>query len=209
VARYPDWFEGLVGIENKPDLETPGALATQLRTDVSLGLLDRVVLATESHVTGAHLHRIPAPVGVWRVHRDAGGAAGEVDVEVIREAAPLDGGGGVELLAEHPGRTDVAVVDAPAVDRARRRVAERAYGKGWRPTDLPGCASMAPDGEGLPYCEHFERVVDPADCGPSCPGFEAADPPAVDAASLRAEGSAWDPDPDGAARRQAGLDSFE
>jgi hypothetical protein len=221
VARYPDdWAGRVLGVENKPDLGSPGDLATQLRKDVALGLLDEVVLATESHVTGAHLNRIPDAVGVWRVHREDGGARdragnGAADsshpalrVEVVREPTPLDDDGGVELLAEHPGRTDVAVADADDLAGARRRLLERAYGKGWRTYDLPGCVEVAPGDAGLPYCAWKGRVVDPGDCGPACPGFDPADPPAVDLDAVRDDRTDWVADPEGAASRQAGLDRF-
>jgi hypothetical protein len=64
VAAYPEWYGDLVAIENKPDLAEPGEMDRQLRFDVALGLFDRVVLATGSHVTRGHLNRIPEGVGV-------------------------------------------------------------------------------------------------------------------------------------------------
>jgi len=83
TTRYPDWIGELVGIENKPDLDTPGDLQRQLRIDVSLGLFDRVVLATESYVTDAHLNRLPEAVGVWRFNPETG------ERRVVREPTPL------------------------------------------------------------------------------------------------------------------------
>jgi hypothetical protein len=216
TTRYPDdWFGDLWAVENKPDLDRPGALERQLRTDVSLALADRVVLATASHVTGAHLNRIPDAVGVWRVHpegSDRSGAAapaGPADVEVLREPAPLPvDDPGVEVLDRHPGRVDVAVVDPAAKARVRRRVAERAYGKGWRPGAYPDCAELAPDDAALPVCAWKGRVVDPREeCGPACPGHDP-DPTDVDDGGARAERTDWRPDPPGPARRQSGLDRF-
>jgi hypothetical protein len=211
VARYPgDWFGRIVGIENKPDLGTPGALETQLRKDVSLALVDEAILATESHVTGAHLNRIPEDVGVWRVDP----THDPVDVEVIREPTPLDASGpGIEILDERPGETEIYPATAAEKVRARRRLAERAYGKGWRSYEFPDCAAVAAaDREGvagLPYCEWKGRLIDPAsECGPDCPGFEAADAPEVDLAAARADDSPWVADPEGRRRRQAGLDRF-
>lgn len=62
---------------------------------------------------------------------------------------------------------------------------------------------------GLTGCSHFDRLVDPAtDCGPSCPGFEPADPPAHDRAAHRDRHSPWVANPTGAARRQVALDRF-
>jgi hypothetical protein len=202
TTRYPDWIGGLVGIENKPDLGRPGDLQWQLRRDASLGLFDTVVLATESYVTGAHLNRIPDAVGVWRFTDD--------DIVVVREPTPLDPTApGIEPLTEGSLRTDVAVVDPEAKARKRRAIAERVYGKGWRPREYPGCVSMCPTDDGRPYCTAFDRVVDPGhDCGASCPAFEAADPPAVDCEALRDARTPWVADPDGVTRRQAGLDRF-
>ncbi|WP_277554852.1 DUF5787 family protein [Halobaculum limi] len=207
ATRYPDdWVGELVAIENKPDLGRPGDLRRQLRVDASLALFDQVVLATESHVTGAHLNRIPEAVGVWRFDPETG------DREVVREAGTLDADDwGVEPLDEYPGRTDIAVVSPAAKVHKRRRIAERAYGKGWRTYEFPGCGNCVADADGRPYCEHFGRVVDPASaCAESCAGFEAADPAADEgeAASLRAERTPWVRDPPGVGSRQAGLDRF-
>ncbi len=207
VARYPDWFGRLVGIENKPDLSKPGDLETQLRKDVSLGLVDEVILATESYVTGAHLNRIPEEVGVWRFDGEAGDAA---DVAVIREPTPLDtAGAGTELIETHVGRTDVRVVSAGAKANRRRRMAERAYGKGWRSYDLPGCAEIESRSGGVPYCRWKGRVVNPARCGTDCPGYDPADPPEIDWDEERDARTPWVAEPIGRTQRQAGLDRFE
>ncbi|WP_227353402.1 DUF5787 family protein [Haladaptatus salinisoli] len=201
VARYPDWFGRLVGIENKPDLGEPGDLRTQLRKDVSLALVDEVVLATESYVTRAHLNRIPEEVGVWRF--DAG------ELEVVREPTPLESDeAGTELVEEHAGRTDVRVVSADEKARRRRRMAERAYGKGWRTYEFPACAEIAPREGGLPYCRWKGRVVNPARCGADCPGHDPADPAEIDLDAERDSRTPWVADPAGRARRQAGLDRF-
>ena len=205
TTRYPrEWFAGLVGIENKPDLGEPGALGRQLRTDVSLGLFGEVVLATESHVTRAHLNRIPDEVGVWRFDPETGTR------EVIREAAPLSTGSpGVELVAERPLRTEIALIDSDAKERARMRVAERAYGKGWRTYDLPACAHAAATPDGRPYCAQFDRVVDPGrTCGAGCRAHDPGATPDVDGDELRDERTSWRRDPAGVVRRQSGLDRF-
>jgi len=212
TARYPaNWFGRVLAVENKPDLASPGSLERQLRLDVSLALVDAVVLATESHVTGAHLNRIPDAVGVWRYHRDRDA------LDVVRDPEPLPvDDPGVELLNEEPARTDVAVVDRGEKQGARRRLAERAYEKGWRTFDLPGCehvapgADPAPDGATLPYCAYHDRVVDPArDCGSDCPGFEPTAPPEVDLAAERDANTDWERDPAGRRTRQSGLDAFD
>lgn len=210
VARYPDWHGRIVGIENKPDLGRPGDLEAQLRTDVSLGLVDEVVLATESYVTGAHRNRIPDEVGIWRVHREDGAVR---EIEIVREATPLAvEEPGIEPLESHPGRTDVAVVSPAEKVRVRRRIAERAYGKGWRTYAFPDCAACRADdssGATLPHCEWAGRVVDAgADCGTACPGYEAASAADVDLAAERDRRTSWVADPDGRRRRQSGLDRF-
>ncbi|WP_281195905.1 DUF5787 family protein [Halorubrum sp. F4] len=205
TARYPDdWVGSLTAIENKPDLGTPGDLAAQLRYDAALGLFDRVVLATASYVTRAHLNRIPDAVGVWRFDPETG------DREVVREATPLDPDApGVEIREERSLRTEVALVSPEAKGRKRRRIAERAYGKGWRP-EPPACAHATLTADGRPRCGRFGRVVDPGrECGPGCPEHDPADPPALDRDRLRDERTAWVAEPDGGGpRRQSGLSRF-
>ena len=202
-VRYPDdWFSRLVAVENKPDLDRPGALEEQLAHDASLALFDRVVLATESHVTRAHLNRIPDAVGVWRVDSETGTR------EVVREAErlPVDEPG-VEPVERHPGRTDVRVVSPAAKERVRRRIAERAYGKGWRPAP-PACAHCAPTDDGRPYCVAFDRVVDPARDCEGCPERDPADPPVVDGTGLRDARTPWVAAPSGVGSEQSGLGDF-
>ncbi|OAQ52230.1 hypothetical protein HTG_11455 [Natrinema mahii] len=215
VARYPDWYDRIVGIENKPDLGRPGDLERQLRTDVGLALVDEAILATESYVTRAHLHRIPDEVGVWRIHRGGTAAGDGLEIEVIREPTPLASDEpGIEPLAAHPGRTEIEVVSPDAKARARRRLAERAYGKGWRTYGFPNCTACRPDdasGATLPYCEWTGRVVDAnSECGPDCPGHEprSAAEIAVDLEAERDRRTAWEAEPDGKRRRQSGLDRF-
>ena len=210
TARYPDWFSRVVGVENKPDLGRPGDLEMQLRRDVSLALFDEVWLATASHVTGAHLNRIPGEVGVWRFDPETG------ERRVVREASELDTRGpGVEVLEERPGRTEIRTVSADEKRRHRVRLAERAYGKGWRvPADaFPACGQCEVadrSGRGpLPGCAWKGRLDHPeAECGPDCGGFEASDPPVVDVRGARDAHSPWVADPDGRARRQSGLDRW-
>lgn len=204
TTRYPDeWFSTITAIENKPDLASPGDLERQLRFDVSLGLADRVILATGSYVTRAHLNRIPDSIGVWRL-RDG-------EREVIREPTPLDPEGwGVELGESRPLRTDVSPVPPSEKARKRCRIAERAYGKGWR-LDPPACThgrvGEAEDAS-VPYCSYYDRVVDPGECGSSCPGHEPAEPPEAGLATERDRHTPWIADPEGTKRRQADLDSF-
>ncbi|WP_336036128.1 DUF5787 family protein [Halobacterium yunchengense] len=208
TTRYPDWVGGLVGVENKPDLGRPGGLARQLRHDASLGVLDYAVVATESHVTRAHLNRFPDEVGVWRVDFDR-----EDPIEVIRQPERLDAEGpGLEVLDESAGKTDVWPVTAAEKARQRRRVAERAYGKGWRTYDRPACANAdrgaEADAAALPFCAYKDRLVDAAaECGPDCPGYDPADPPDADLDAERERNTPWRADA-GGRRRQSGLDQF-
>ena len=210
ATRYPaEWFGSIVGIENKPDLGSPGDLDRQLRIDVSLGLLDEVILATESYVTRAHLNRIPAEVGVWRYDPES------ADREVIREATPLGPTDyGVEVLDRVPGRTEIEIVPPARKARLRRRLAERAYGKGWRTYAFPSCAQVetreSAGTTSLPYCRWKGRTVQPAtECGPDCSGHEPADAPDVDPEAERERRTPWVRDPEGRVQEQAGLDRFE
>mgnify|MGYP000229249969 CR=1 FL=1 len=146
---------------------------------------------------------------------DAAGPSGQFDPDsgertVIREAEPLaTDDAGIEIVERDSARTEIRVATAAEKARARRRVAERAYGKGWRSFDLPDCARAVPDDDGLPYCPYKERVVRPAtDCGPVCDGHDPTDPPDQTVDSLRAARTPWEPDPAGRKRRQSGLDRY-
>ncbi|MFW6153567.1 MAG: DUF5787 family protein [Halobacteriota archaeon] len=208
VGRYPeDWFDRIVSIENKPHLDEPGALYDQLQFDVSLGLVDAVVLVTQSHVTRAHRNRLPDEVGVWRFD-PAGGT-----LDVLVGATPLEPTRrGIEIAERQVGRTDIELIEPSSKRAARRHLAERAYGKGWRTFQLPPCANVDPEGgpaPGMPMCAYHGRLVDPVSaCGPSCRGFRASAPPTVDLASVRAANSPWVHDPPDRRRRQARLDGF-
>ena len=204
TTRYPDWVGKLVGIENKPDLGTPGDLESQLRFDAALALFDEVWLATESYVTGAHLNRLPTAVGVWRFDPETG------EREVIREAASLAvDDPGLEILSEQSLRTDVALVTPDEKARKRRRIAERAWGKGWRTYEFPACVRCEATADGLPRCGFYSAVVDPAtDCREACPGYEPGAASDIDLEALRDARTVWERDPAGVAREQAGLDRF-
>lgn len=212
TVRYPDWIGDLRAFENKPDLGRPGDLELQLRKDVSLSLFDEVVLVTESYVTGAHLNRIPQEIGVWRFDPDAG------EFAVIREPTRLRSTEtGIAVLDALPARTDIEPVTADEKATLRRRIAERAYGKGWRPEGVPTCARFRPDSapfdsgsDVLPYCDWKDRFVDCArECGPGCDGYEAADAPTIDTDAVRDRRSPWVPNPEGVRRQQVGLDRFQ
>jgi hypothetical protein len=206
TTRYPDWFSTVRAIENKPDLDRPGDLTTQLRTDVSLAVCDEVILATESYVTGAHLNRLPEEVGVWRFDPETR------DRKVIREPERLSTGGpGIEVIDERPARTNVAVVSSEKKARLRRRLAERAYGKGWR-VEFPACPHVENTEitgiDGIPYCTRQDRIVRPADaCSvhDECSTRSSTD---VDLDAIRDEHSPWVRDPEGVATKQVALDRF-
>ena len=124
------------------------------------------------------------------------------DREVVREPTSFDPTDpGVEPVAEHALQTDIELVSPEQKARKRRRIAEKAYGKGWRPESYPACGNACGADAGLPFCEHFDRVVD-------CPAHDPADPPTADTERLRAERTRWVADPPGVARRQSGLDRW-
>lgn len=211
TARYPSWIGGLRAFENKPDLGRPGDLELQLRKDVSLGLFDEVVLVTDSYVTGAHLNRIPDAVGVWRFDTETGTR------NVVREPKPLTTDRpGIAVIESSPTRTDFEPVSVDEKRRLVRRLAERAYGKGWRPTNLPACERVRAEGpafradDALPSCDWKGRFVEPArECGPECAGFEPAAPPDADVEEVRARHSPWISDPASTATDQTALDWFD
>ncbi|AUX09713.1 hypothetical protein AArcSl_2088 [Halalkaliarchaeum desulfuricum] len=207
TARYPEgWYDRLTAIENKPDLAKPGDLERQLTHDVTVGLFDEVVMATNSHVTRAHLNRIPDAVGVWQFDPETG------ERTVVRDPSPLPvDEPGVEPVDRRPLRTDVAIVGPEEKRRRRLTIAERAYGKGWRPKAdaYPECTHVEATEDCRPYCSQFDRVVDPGtDCGTDCPAFERESTPTIDPEAARAERSPWIRDPPGALHRQVGLDRF-
>ncbi len=203
TARYPEqWFDRLVAVENKPELDRPGDLYAQLRRDVSLAAVDAVVLCTASHVTGAHRNRLPDEVGVWRFDPETS----ERTVVYEPESLPTDEPG-LEILRQRAGRTDVQTVSSERKAALRRQLAERAYGKGWR-TGFPDCPNLeaqSVNGVGpLPYCTREGRIVgreDSCDCPPG-------GPPAVDLAAHRNRHSPWVRDPTGGKRQQAELNRF-
>lgn len=210
TARYPKWFGGLRAFENKPDLGRPGDLELQLRKDVSLGLFDAVILVTASHVTGAHLNRIPDEIGVWRFFPDDG------DFTEIREPRTLETDTtGIEVIDTFASRFDINTITPAEKASLRRRIAERAFGKGWRPDQLPGCGKISPDGlrwhhtDMLPYCAYHDRLIDPREeCGSACQGYTTSAPAITNRAQYRDRYTPWNPDPPGKVREQASLNDF-
>lgn len=205
ATDYPtNWFGSLTAIENKPTLDSPGALDEQLRFDTALGLFDRVVLATGDHVTRAHLNRLPDAVGVWEFDPDSGERTVVVEPTELGEATA-----GTEIRAEEPLRTAVTPVSGAQMAVARRRIAERAWGKGWRTYELPSCTNCEPDRAGIPWCTYYDRIVSPdRECGPDCPGYDPDESAALDLDTLRAARTPWDRNPPGVTSEQARLDQF-
>jgi hypothetical protein len=205
TTRYPTgWFDQIIAIENKPDLKRPGELTRQLQVDISLGLFDAVILATKTHVTRAHLNRIPDAVGVWQFDPDT------ADRTIIKQSTKLaTGTPGIELGSDQSDHTEIHPVSSEKKARARRRVAERAYGKGWRNYPLPSCAHAETQPDGRPYCAEFNCVINPAQsCDTECPAYTHAEPPRCNSDGLRDERSPWHSDPPGVRHRQSGLDRF-
>ena len=122
----------------------------------------------------------------------------------------LFGTAGGRGSVETPGEPTLGARGGPAARRrCRGRIAERAYGEGWRTSGPPAGAHVSVTDDGRPRCAHYDRVVEPAtDCGPDCPAFEPGEAPALDAAALRAARSRWVAEPAGVTGRQAGLDRF-
>ncbi|MFB6186912.1 MAG: DUF5787 family protein, partial [Halobacteriaceae archaeon] len=135
VTGYPDWYDTLTGIENKPSLNDPGDLSLQLDKDLALQLFDEIIVATTSYVTKAHLHRLPDEIGIWRFDPETS------NLTVIREPTQLNvQEPGYDITETTPTRMDIKPVSQPKKHHKRRRIAELAFGKGWRIADLPACA---------------------------------------------------------------------
>jgi len=204
VAYPSDWFGPILAIENKPDLNRPGALTDQLRFDLSLAVADRVVIATASSVTGAHLNRIPAAVGVWEFEPAAGALTVHREPDALPVATPA-----MVPTDQQSDHTKLRPVTVEQKQRLRRQIAERAYGRGWRRFPLVGCAHFHLDDAAAPRCTELERPIDPTHtCGTHCPYFTEASPPTDIRGQVRAQRTPWEPDVDGFAREQSRIGEF-
>ena len=227
---YPDWVRRVVAVENKPDLNASAArdLAPQLERDVALALADEVWVATGetgAAVEPALLEDVPVEAGVLTV--DATGEAAvawhprrlAVDEPGTRILERPDGARGRGRGREKAGDRDAGDRDASAARfeyadpdwKADKRleIAERAYGKGWRAYDFPGCVHAEATPDGRPYCAQFDCVVKASRrCGSGCAAYESSPKPDVDVERLRDERTPWRRDPPGVVRRQSGLDRF-
>ncbi|XVH31054.1 DUF5787 family protein [Haloferacaceae archaeon DSL9] len=168
TAPYPDWVRRIIAIENKPDLNASAAraLQDQLEHDISSGLADEVWLATrrtDAAVEPALLEAMPVEVGV-------------VTLDFERGVTPASGS-----VAWHPTRTGTDRTETQ--EATRRKLAERAYGRGWRryhETMRPDCRhfELRRAGRGLlPWCAAKGRSQTAAACSWSCSAFEP-EPPA-------------------------------
>ncbi|QZA88661.1 hypothetical protein K0C01_00335 [Salinarchaeum sp. IM2453] len=207
VVRYPyRWYSNLIGIENKPDLSSPGKLIDQLQFDVSLGLFDNVILATATRVTDVHLNRIPEEVGVWVYSPEDG-------IEVVRQAEQLQPNAyGIELVSHNSDHSQISPVSEKAKQQARQRIAERAYGKGWRVSSLPECQSCNFQSRHgtpcLPFCVEKQQVVSPSGDCVSCSLRSDESTHQYDPTDERDRRTPWKANPTGYQHKQAGLDRF-
>ncbi|MEF8883207.1 MAG: DUF5787 family protein [Halapricum sp.] len=182
---YPDWFERIVAIENKPDLDASAAraLAGQLQQDVALALADEIWVATVGEdPQRALLEDVPVEAGILVV--------ADGDARAIwqpRTLAVADPGTRIE------DRPDGGDHDASAARfsyaepswKAEKRleIAERAYERGWRAyagTMRPDCRhfELRDVHEGfLPACDAKSYYQTAAECRGSCPEYEP-EPPA-------------------------------
>jgi hypothetical protein len=204
VAYPTDWFDRIIAIENKPDLRSPGTLPDQVRFDLSLAVADAVIVATASTVTGAHLNRIPDAVGVWEFDPQLGSCTVHRDPQQLRTDAPA-----VVPTGRRSDHVTVRPVSVAQKRRVRRRIAERAYGRGWRRFPLVGCAHFRLDAAAAPRCTELGSPIDPAHtCGEHCPFFAPAAPPADVRTAVRAARTPWVADVDGFAREQSRIGEF-
>ncbi|QCJ48049.1 DUF5787 family protein [Haloprofundus sp. MHR1] len=176
IAPYPDWIRRIVAIENKPDLDASAAraLSGQLEHDVETALADEVWLATaatDAAVEPALLESIPVDVGILALDFSAGvrADAGEVAWYPSSLSPRADGDG---------------VDSGDCGDRAetRLRLAERAYGRGWRSyhsTMRQDCRHFELRRAGdalLPWCAAKGRHQTAAECAGSCGSFQPEPP---------------------------------
>ena len=204
VAYPEDWFGPILAIENKPDLSRAGMLAEQLRFDLSLAVADAVIVATASTVTGAHLNRIPDAVGVWEFDPQSGSLTVHREPRSLATDAPA-----MVPTGRRSDHVPVRPVTAAQKRRVRRRLAERAYGRGWRRFPLVGCVHFQLDAAAAPRCAEFATVIDPArTCGETCPHYTPAAAPADVRTQVRAARTPWVADADGFVREQSRIGEF-
>ncbi|KTG10208.1 hypothetical protein AUR64_11525 [Haloprofundus marisrubri] len=174
VAPYPDWVRRIVAVENKPDLDASAAraLSGQLEHDVETALADEVWLATAATgntVEPALLENIPVDVGILALDFSDGVVSDAGDVAWYPSSLSSDAKEG-----ESEADTDRT--------ETRLRLAERAYGRGWRSyheTMRPDCRHFELRREGdalLPWCAAKECHQTAAECSGSCDCFQPEPP---------------------------------
>jgi hypothetical protein len=181
---YPDWFERIVAIENKPDLDASAAraLAGQLQQDVALALADEVWVATVGEdPQQALLEDVPVEAGILVI---ADGDAG-----AIWQPRTLAVGDPGTRIEDRPGGGDhdasaarFSYADPSWKAEKRLEIAERAYERGWRAyagTMRPDCRyfELRDVREGfLPACDAKSYHQTAAECRGSCPEYEPEPP---------------------------------
>ncbi|WP_435097927.1 DUF5787 family protein [Halarchaeum sp. P4] len=177
VAPYPDWVRRVVAIENKPDFDASAArdLADQLERDVALGLADEVWVATRADETRALVTEMPIHAGVLTFDE-------AMDASVAWHPRSLDPDAAGVRVTEHGDPTTFEYVAADEKRETRRRIAERAYGRGWRSyveTMRPDCKAFdLRDAEHgyVPYCHAKDCEQTAAECSGSCASFSPEPP---------------------------------
>lgn len=181
---YPDWVRRIIAIENKPDLDASAAraLSDQLEHDVTTALADEVWLATTrtgQRVEPALLEDFPVDVGVLTFDLDAAESGSErgPGLAIGADDATVDW-----YPSSLPTGKDGDRFSAREKQLRRQRIAERAYGKGWRSfrdTMRPDCRHFELERAGralLPTCAAKGRCQSAAECSGSCPEFEPEPP---------------------------------
>ena len=187
---YRDWVHRVIAVENKPDLDASAArdLRPQLEYDVALALADEVWVATEQtdeRVEPALLERLPVEAGILTLDPDSLAH----DAVWYPCSLPVDEPG--TRILERPGggshdasAAEFEYVEPEAKATMRRRIAERAYERGWRSyvdTMRPDCRyfelrSYGGTGQFVPFCRTKGRCQTAAECGSRCPVFEPEPP---------------------------------
>lgn len=130
--RYPNWVDALVAVENKPDLDRSAArnLASQLETDVALGLADEAWVATRrtgDRVEPALLADVPVEAGVIVVEPD-GESTSDESSAVAERATPTATDGGSSSACDSPSAEVLWHPRTLAVDDPGTRIVERPEG---------------------------------------------------------------------------------
>ncbi|WP_255194578.1 DUF5787 family protein [Natronobeatus ordinarius] len=185
---YPDWFERVIAIENKPDLDAAAArdLRPQLEFDVALALADEVWVATRAtgeRVEPVLFEDLPVEAGILTLEPETL----EADVAWYPRTLSVEKPGTHILERPTGGDRDASAARFEYVDPAEKTelrlgIAERAYERGWRSfveTMRPDCRHFElRDLNGLvPRCASKGRCQTAAECAGSCPAFEP-EPPA-------------------------------